>query len=145
MKYRMIERCREAFPVRMMCQRLGVSPSGYYEWRTRLPSARAQANERLLVRIQALHAASDGVLGRRRICDDLGDEGMVVGVNRVGRLMKRCGIRGIPQRKRWRRKSSNPRPDHVTNHLERKFTASEPNTRWVTDITYSAPNLRRCH
>ena len=98
----MIERCREAFPVRMMCQKLDVSASGYYEWRTRPPSTRAQANDRLLARIRALHTASDGVLGRRRICDDLGDEGMVVGVNRVGRLMKRNGIRGIPQRKRWR-------------------------------------------
>ena len=30
MRYRMIERCREAFPVRLMCRCLKVSPSGYY-------------------------------------------------------------------------------------------------------------------
>jgi len=66
----MIDRCRDAFPIRMMCERLGVSPSGYYEWRKRPPSPRTQANARLLARIEALYSASDGVLGRRRICDD---------------------------------------------------------------------------
>ena len=132
----MIERCRDAFPVQMMCWRLKVSTSGYYEWRTRPPSARALANERLLARIRALHAASDGVLGRRRICNDWHDEGEIVGVNRVGRLMKGAGLRGIPQRKRWRGKQSGTRPVHVNNHLERNFKASEANTKWATDITY---------
>lgn len=37
---------------------------------------------------------------------------------------------------RWRKKSSQPRPSYVQNHLERDFEASEPNTKWATDITY---------
>ena len=64
-KYRMIERCRDAFPIRMMCRHLGVSPSGYYEWLERPKSARAKENEALSMRTPVLHAASDGVLGRR--------------------------------------------------------------------------------
>ena len=48
MKYRMIQRCRESFPIRMMCRCLRVSSSGYYGWATRPPSARAQENARLL-------------------------------------------------------------------------------------------------
>lgn len=132
----MIERCRDAFPVRMMCRRLGVSASGYYEWRDREPSARALDNRRLLERIRVLHGASDGVLGRRRIHEDLRDEGETAGVNRVGRLMKRNGLYGIPQKRRWRKKASEPRPSHLQNHLERNFKALEPNTRWATDITY---------
>ena len=74
-KYRMIERCRDAFPVRVMCRRLDVSPSGYYKWRIREPSARALVNQRRLGRISELHAASDGVPGRRRIQEDLRHEG----------------------------------------------------------------------
>jgi putative transposase len=50
--------------------------------------------------------------------------------------MKDDGLRGIPQRRRWRKKPSGTRPDHVQNHLARDFTADEPNTQWVTDITY---------
>ena len=71
----MIERCRDAFPVRMMCRCLRVSPSGYYGWRDRPLSPRAKENQRLLDRIRVLHAQSDGVLGAGRIQDDLHDEG----------------------------------------------------------------------
>ena len=132
----MIERCRDAFPVRMMCERLGVSPSGYYEWRVRPPSTRTRANQRLLRRIRELHEGSEGVLGRRCIHEDLLDEGILAGVNRVGRLMKNAGLYGIPQRRRWRKKTSAPRPPAVQNHLERNFEASRSNIKWATDITY---------
>lgn len=132
----MIERCRDVFPVRMMCRHLRVSSSGYYEWRTRPPSARAQANQRLLARIQSLHAASDGVLGRRRLRDDLVDEGERCSFNRVGRLMQGAGLKGIPQLKRWHKKVSGTRPGEVRNHLERDFAAALPNHKWVTDITF---------
>jgi putative transposase len=54
----MIERCRDAFPIRMMCQKLSVSPSGFYEWRDRPPSQRSLANDRLVKRIRELHEAS---------------------------------------------------------------------------------------
>ena len=75
-------------------------------------------------------------MGRRRIQDDLADEGLHVGVNRVGRLMKRQDLYGIPQKRRWRRKKSSERPAFVRNHLERDFAADTANTKWVTDITY---------
>ena len=132
----MIDRCRGAFPIRMMCRHLEVSPSGYYDWRVRPPSARACANAHLTDRIKALHAASDGVLGRRRIHEDLRDEGEACSINRVGRLMRQAGLHGLPQKKRWRRKASTPRPTLVRNHLNREFQAAELNTRWATDITY---------
>lgn len=136
MRFRMIERCRDAFPVRMMCRCLRVSPSGYYDWRDRPLSARAVENERLLVRIRSLHTESDGVLGAPRIWDDLRHEGEGCSLNRVARLMQANDIRGIPQKRRWGKKPSGQRPDGILNHLERKFQAEEPNTKWVTDITY---------
>ncbi len=132
----MIERCRDAFPVRLMCRCLRVSASGYYGWRGRAPSRREQANQRLLVRIRALHAHSDGVLGSPRMWEELRYLGESCGHNRVARLMRGEGLRGIPQRRRWRKKPTGARPDHVQNHLARDFTANEPNTKWVTDITY---------
>ena len=71
MKYRMIQRCRDAFSLRMMCRCVRVSPSGYYGWATRPPSARAQENARLLEWIRVLHADQDGVVGSPRIWEDL--------------------------------------------------------------------------
>jgi putative transposase len=132
----MIERCREAFPVRLMCRCLRVSASGYYGWRARPASRRQQANERLLARIRSLHAESDGVFGSPRMFEELRYLGEPCSRNRVARLMRDDGLRGIPQRRRWRTKRTGTRPDHVQNHLARDFTADEPNTKWVTDITY---------
>lgn len=132
----MIERCRDAFPVRMMCTLMGVSPSGFYSWLHRMPSKRAQANTTLLHRIEALHGGSGGALGRRRICEDLRDEGETVSVNRVGRIMQKAGLAGCPQKKRRPPGRRSKRHDHVVNHLARDFSATAPNERWVTDITY---------
>ncbi len=56
--------------------------------------------------------------------------------NRVARLMRDNGLRGIPQRRSWRTKPTGTRPDHVQKYLARDFTAHQPNTKWVTDITY---------
>jgi len=136
MKYRMIERCREAFPIRLMCRCLKISPSGYYAWRERPPSARAQDNQRLLKRIETLHSESDGVFGSPRMWAQLRYGGESCSLNRVARLMRQQGLRGIPQRTRWRKKSVNQHPEDVSNHLKRDFTAQAPNTKWVTDITY---------
>ena len=71
MTYRMIPRCRDASPIRLMCRSLRVSPSGYYGWATRWPSGRARENARLLARIRQLHADQDGVVGSPRIWEDL--------------------------------------------------------------------------
>lgn len=125
MRYRLIDRCREAFPIRMMCRGLAVSPS-----------ARDLENRRLLARIEALHTESDGVLGAGRIWEDLRGTGETCSVNRVARLMHTRGLKGIPQKTHWRKKSTDVRPVGVVNHLARDFQAQAPNTKWVTDITF---------
>jgi putative transposase len=63
-------------------------------------------------------------------------EGETASLNRIARLMAKDGLKGIPQKRQWRSKASGERPAYVRNHLERDFSASEPNTKWVTDITY---------
>lgn len=111
----MIERCRDAFPIRMMCRLLKVSPSGYYDCRDRAPSAQAQDNA---------------------VWEELRYAGETCSLNRVARLMKLNEIAGIPGVRQWCKRKSTARPKHVLNHLERDFTASAPDVKWVTDITY---------
>ena len=135
-KYRRVERCRDAFPVRMMCRQLGVSASGFYDWLASPLSARAQDNERLLVQIREIHADSEGIYGAPRIWDELRYRDEKCGKHRIARLMVPDGLEGVPQPKRWRKKRSSLRPDDVTHHLERDFRADSPNTKSVTDITY---------
>jgi putative transposase len=135
-KYQSIQRCRDAYPVQLMCRCLRVSRSGFYAWVQRPPSDRELDNRRLLARIREHHKASDGVMGAPRMHEELTGEGESASLNRVARLMAKNRIQGIPQKRRWRHKASGVRPAYVRNHLERDFTATEPNTKWVTDITY---------
>jgi putative transposase len=113
-----------------------VSTSDFHAWSKRPLSARAVDNQRLLTRIREFHAASDGVMGMPRMYEYLSYAGETASRNRVARLMTRDGLFGMPQKRSWQRKRTGVRPDHVKNHLERDFSALEPNTKWVTDITY---------
>jgi len=119
-----------------MCRLLGVSPSGYYAWRTRGPSARAREDAVLIDRIRSFHKQSRGTYGAPRIHQDLAEEGILVGRKRVARLMQEIGLQGVSRRKGTRttvrKKDARPAPDLV----DRDFSATEPDTLWVADITY---------
>ncbi|MBP1293673.1 MULTISPECIES: hypothetical protein [Bradyrhizobium] len=58
MSFRFIEDHRDAFPVRLMCAVLEVSPAGYYAWRDRPVSERTKSNATLLAAIQQVHQAA---------------------------------------------------------------------------------------
>lgn len=131
----MIRRCRNEYPVRLMCRCLQVSPSGYYAWEADLPSPRAAENARLLSRIREIHEDSGGVIGAPRMHEDLVHEGEAVSLNRVARLMAANGLQGWPRRRKRRYGGPESRPVGVRNMLERDFTAAEPESKWVTDIT----------
>ena len=132
----MIEYCRHQYPVELMCRCLEVSTSGFYAWSGRKPGARAQDNARLLVRIREIHEDSRGAIGAPRMQEDLGDEGESASLNRVARLMANAGLQGRPRpKKRGAPRTASGLPEGVRNLLERDFTALEPETKWVTDIT----------
>ena len=124
------------YRITTMSHLLGVSTSGYYARKQRKPSARSTANARLLERIREHHKNSDGNYGQPRILKDLVAEGLVVGHNRVARLMRRHGLVGVSRRKGcWttvRDRDARPAPDLV----QRTFVADAPNKLWVADITY---------
>lgn len=121
--------------MRTLCRLLGASSSGYYHWRFRPLSDRAIEDQRLLPLIRASHAASFGVYGYRRIHLDLREMGEICGKHRVARIMKTHEIRAVHGYKKPRLIYG--RPSIVTpNILDRKFTVTEPDTAWVTDITY---------
>ena len=96
----MIAHCRSQYPVGMMCRCLQVSRSGFYAWACRAPGPRARANARLLERIREIHEDSLGVIGAPRMHEDLTDEGEIIGLNRVARLMASAGLQGWPRRRK---------------------------------------------
>ena len=124
------------FRVATMARVLGVSPSGYYAWRRRPPSARAEADAELTTRVREIHARSRGTYGAPRIHADLADDGVSVGRKRVARVMRAAGIAGVSRRRgpRTTRRAVRARP--APDRVERRFEANEPNRLWAADITY---------
>lgn len=121
--------------VATMCRVLDVSPSGYYAWRQRGPSARGIRDRELSAAIGASHRASRRTYGRPRIHADLADQGWRVGGKRIARLMRAEGRRGVTRRKGTSTtvagEERRPHPDRV----ERDFTAAAPDQLYVADIT----------
>ncbi len=119
-----------------MCRVLEVSTSGYYAWRKRAASKRAQEDVVLLRQIRTAHAASDGTYGVPRIHAELAAAEIRVGRKRVARLMREAGIAGVSRRRgiatTTRAADRRPAPDLV----ERQFRAEGPNRLWVADATY---------
>jgi len=83
------------YPIACLCRVLGVSTSGYYAWRQRPPSRRAQEREALGRRIAAIHAESRQTYGARRVHAELKAEGVSVSRPRVARLMRALGLQGV--------------------------------------------------
>jgi putative transposase len=124
------------FPVRTMCRVFGVSPSGFYAWNSREPSARAIRDAELTARIRMYHARSKGRYGAPNIHADLRDEGIRVGTKRVARLMKADGLRGVSRRKWITTTIRDADAQACADLVQRQFTADAPNRLWVADITY---------
>ena len=123
----------EGLPVQLATRVLGVSESGYYEYRSRGPSAREVRHALLTDLIREVHTTSRGTYGARRVHAELTlGRGLTVSHGTVELLMHRANIQGVTGRPRWRR----ARPDLVAKDLvDRQFTRTGPNQLWVTDIT----------
>jgi len=135
-RYRCIDRRRSHYPVRMMCRLLEVSRSGYYAWRVRPESQRAQTDRELTGVIRCLHAESGGVYGSPKIRDELGEQGYRCGRHKVARLMRKAGLKGCPKRRFRVTTQRDPSHPVADNLLQQDFTAEAPNERWASDITY---------
>ena len=136
MRYICIDRRRTRYPVRMMCRLLKVSSSGYYAWRVRPESQRAQTDRELTRVIRRLHADSQGVYGSPKMRDELKDEGYHCGRHKVARLMRLAGLRGCPKRRFKITTECDPSHPVAKNLLRQDFAAEAPNQRWASDITY---------
>ena len=112
MIYRQVhELAADGFPVAVICRCLGVSRSGYYDWRNRRPSARRVADEELMDTITEIHTMSRCSCGAPRVHAELRlGLGVRCGRKRVARLMRLAGIAGICHRRKRRGDRPAPAP-----------------------------------
>lgn len=119
-----------------MCRVLRVSPSGFYAWRHRPLSARAQRDAVVLEQVRHFHARSDGTYGAPRLVGDLRDVGLRVGQKRIARLMRGAHLVGVSRRRGVRTTRRGAVETPAADLVRRDFTATTPNQLWVADITY---------
>lgn len=124
-----------AYPVDFMCEHLGVSRSGYYDWRLRPDSAMARRRQELELVIKKAFDMSDGTYGYRRIHAQLLRWGVAAGPELVRQLMRVLGLVPCqPRPKRW--SLTQAAPGTVPDLVSRNFTAEAPGEKLVGDITY---------
>jgi transposase InsO family protein len=136
MKYTLIHRYEGQHTVALMCRALTVSRSGYYDWRGRPPSERAQANARLTAEVHRVYTEYKARAGAPRITQHLRNEGQTIGKNRVARVMHTEQLRAKATRKYKATTNSNHNLPVAPNLLKQDFTATAANQKWVSDITY---------
>lgn len=124
------------YPVSRMCAILGVSRSGYYDWKKSPVSQRELKNKELLRQIDEIFIDSKKRYGSPKITKILAEQGITCGHNRVARLMWQAGMRSKVVKKFRPTASVIDKKDAVENILDRNFFWEKPNQAWVTDITY---------
>ena len=137
MKFGFIAKHRGIWPVRWMCEALGVSRGGFYAWVTRPRSRRSRADEELGAKVRASFLGSDRTYGARRVWKDLAAEGVFSGLHRIERLMRSQALKARPRRRRLPPDLGERQASAVAaNVLDRTFEAAAPNRKWIADFTY---------
>lgn len=119
--------------VKDLCRVIDLPRSTYYAWLNHQPSQRAWDDNALLDEIKDIHALSRHTYGAPRILGQLRHRGHRVGRHRVARIMGEHGLVGVHGRKKWRR--GKPDTAFAPDLLERDFSATRPDERWVADIS----------
>ncbi len=136
-RYRFLDAEQAAYPIALLCRVLGVARAGYYAWRSRRPSQRAQADGVLTAQLVRLHARSRATYGSPRLHAELAVAGTRVGRKRVARLLRAAGLRGVSRRRVVPRTTrADPAAIPAPNLVQRQFVAPAPDRCWVGAITY---------
>lgn len=135
-KFEFIDGEKALFPIVKMCIWMGVSTSGYYEWRDRPASATTRRRARLAVLIGWIFEDSEQTYGHRRVHAWLTRQGERCSPELVRAIMRELGLVACQPRP-WRPTTTvggdaRPIPDLVA----RDFSADAPGTKLVGDITY---------
>ena len=136
MRFAFIDMEKASYPLRILCQVLQVSRSGYYAWRRRKPSRRDLEDEQLRPKILEAFKVGRGTYGSPRVQSELVDQGIEIGRRRVARLMRDLSLQGLSPRKFQVTTDSDHDDPIAPNTLARDFEASQANQKWATDITY---------
>jgi putative transposase len=137
-RYAFIHDHRHAYPVRLMCALLEVSPSGFYDWQGRPASPRKQRHDDLRAQVTVAFQAARATYGSPRITRELAAQGVAVCRNTVAKLMQEARLAGRPPRRFVPQTTDSSHAYPIAaNALDRQFAPGDTAApAWVADITY---------
>ena len=122
--------------MKVMCEVLEESRSGFYAWLSRPESERSQRHRQLLTEIREIHADREmRSYGSPRVHRELKARGRNVSRNTVARLMKTHGLAARTRKKYRATTDSNHSLPLAENVLNRQFEQDSPDRVWLADIT----------
>ena len=143
---RKIDRCKIYLAIDELHQEKGISISSlckfanicrqaYYKWKIKKVTEKEELNEKLSDLIQEIYNETNGIYGYRRMTMNIiRKTGKIVNHKRIYRLMNKLGLSSVIRKKR--KKYLVVQPEQIAeNLLNRKFEATLPNEKWVTDVT----------
>jgi putative transposase len=135
-KYAWITAHRDFYPVKLMCELLEVSTSGYYESLQSAPGPRQLRREQIAEAAEASYRASHCIYGYRKVHDDLQERKIGCCRETVRRVLREKGLFSRAKRKFVVTTDSKHDRPVAAHLLDRDFTAEKPNRKWTADITY---------
>ena len=129
---------QSTFGVAAQCRYFGVSRSGFYAWLNRKPSARLQWKQRLDQEVKQCFEQHKQRYGAQRIQRELQRQNQPYDIKTIAASLRRQGL--VAKAARTFKATTNSRHTLPVfeNLLNQDFTASQPNQKWVSDITYLA-------
>jgi putative transposase len=122
--------------VEPICRVLEIAPSTYFDTKVRPPSARAVRDAELRPKLRELWEHNYSVYGRRKLTRAARAAGLGIGRDQVARLMRAEGLRGASRARRRFTTHPDTSAARAPDLLDRDFTATAPNQKWVADFTY---------
>jgi putative transposase len=115
---------------------LGVSRSGYYEWKHVSASPSSSRHASLTAIVKNAFEEKKRRYGSPRITKILRAQGEKISRKTVAKIMRRNELRAKAARKYKATTNSAHALPVADNLLKQDFSASRPNEKWVSDITY---------
>jgi len=139
MRYAWMHKHCDSFPIALMCKLLKVSRSGYYDSMDRPVSLRAERTRKIHSSVHQVFHENQAIYGSAKIAQTLARREELESAcrNTVARAMQELGLKSkVSKSFTPTTTKADPSKRPAENLLDRDFTASKPNQKWVTDITY---------
>ena len=135
MKYSFITRHKNTYSIRLMCQVLGVSRNGYYNYE-RAQKYLDPQHEEMLYWVKRISEDTNHSYGSRRMKRALNNLSYPVSRPKARKLMQEAGVKVLRRKKFKVTTNSNHDMPVYDNLLQRQFDVDQANTVYASDITY---------